>query len=220
MLAGGLGRGDGDEVIRLAARHPATARTIARKLCRRFVDEVDRGDLIAELSAVFLRTDGDIRSVLSTLFRSPHFLDRPGRKLKRPFHLVASALRAVAARSDGAGPLAHLDAMGHLPFDYPLPDGFPDHTDAWTSDMLGRWRFAVDMMSGGLVGTEVPIRELVRATGEGQPAAICGALWRALTGRTPERATVEALLALGGSMEESAAKWLALAAASPEFQWQ
>lgn len=219
-IAGGLGRRDGEEVVDLVARHPATARNLARKLCRRFVADAEPQDLVAELAGVFERTDGDVRQVLAALFRSPHFRERPGRKLKRPFHLVAATLRALAAETDGLGPLAHLEAMGQPPFGHPLPDGFPDHVEAWVSGMLGRWTFAIDLMSGRMPGTRVDVGALVGATKELEPVAVCRALWRALTGRSPAKARMDAMIALGADLPAAGARWLALAVAGPDFQWR
>ena len=45
------------------------------------------------MAASFLHSDGDIASVLKTLFRSPEFAASSGSKFKDPMHFVVSAVR-------------------------------------------------------------------------------------------------------------------------------
>jgi hypothetical protein len=68
-------------------------------------------------------------------------------KFRRPFHLVAALLRALGADvADPLYPLFHLYGMGHVPFDHPQPDGYPDTATAWGSALLPRWRFASELL--------------------------------------------------------------------------
>ena len=81
------------------ARIPATAHFIATKLVRRFVSDSVPPALVDRVAATFARTDGDIRECLRTIFTSPEFFSRAAykAKVKSPFELVVSALRAVGA---------------------------------------------------------------------------------------------------------------------------
>jgi hypothetical protein len=61
-----------------------------------------------------------------------------GNKIKKPFEVVASALRAVSAdftiRRDDSESNSFMDRFrrtGHRPFDWRPPDGFPDFSDYW-----------------------------------------------------------------------------------------
>src|SRR3989338_4268584 len=67
------GRQDGERVLDLVARHPATARFISTKLARRFVSDTPPASLVDKMAATFRETDGDIRAVLRTLFSSEEF---------------------------------------------------------------------------------------------------------------------------------------------------
>ena len=88
------GEREGQEVIHLLATHPSTARFVSTKLARRFVSDEPPQALVDRMAQTFQKTDGDIRAVLQTLFKSPEFWSAPQAKVKTPFEFVASALRA------------------------------------------------------------------------------------------------------------------------------
>src|SRR4051812_32974828 len=60
-LAGGRGIEDGEDVLDILSRSPATAHFIVFKLARRFVSDSPSRALVDHAAQVFLRTDGDIR---------------------------------------------------------------------------------------------------------------------------------------------------------------
>ncbi len=37
----------------------------------------------------------------------------------------------------------YLKRMGHAPFNYPTPEGYPDQASPWMGTLLWRWNFAV-----------------------------------------------------------------------------
>ena len=199
------GAGELDLVLNIIALHPATARHLATKLCRRFIAEAPPADAIAIVADAFLKSSGDLRATLRALFTAPEFRAARGGKFKRPFHFIASALRATAAETDARAPLTvFLDRMGHAPFQYPTPDGYPEEAAPWLGTLLWRWNFAVALSENKIKGTTLDTRQLTeRAGGE-------AGLLAHLLGRkpTPEEQ---------GACAESGAP-LALALASPAFQ--
>src|SRR5262249_11676951 len=72
-ISAGGGMKDGYAVIRLLATHPSTAKFISTKLARKFVSDDPPQALVTRMSQTFLKTDGDIREVLRTMFTSPEF---------------------------------------------------------------------------------------------------------------------------------------------------
>ncbi|MBI5082101.1 MAG: DUF1800 domain-containing protein, partial [Chloroflexi bacterium] len=61
------GQREAERVIEVLATHPNTARFIATKLARRFFADAPPQELIEKAAQVFLKTDGDIRSVLRVI---------------------------------------------------------------------------------------------------------------------------------------------------------
>lgn len=201
----GLGEGDLDRLIDIVAHHPSTARHLATKLCRRFVSDHPSASVVSAVAATFQETRGDIRQVLAALFSHEEFRSSRGGMVKRPFHFVVSALRACGAETD-AGPALqdYLLRMGHAPFQYPTPDGYPQEPEPWMATLLWRWRFASEFAANGIKGTTIGIEPLVQAAGGKRELAAH------LLGRTPTEAEVTAALDSGAP--------LALMLAAPAFQ--
>jgi uncharacterized protein (DUF1800 family) len=224
-IPAGRGIRDGEQVIDIVCRHPSTARFIARKLCRRFVADQGPEPLIARLAEVFLKTDGDMRQVLSALFHSEEFLHGSARKFKRPFDYTVSALRALNADTTGAAVLPYLEKMGQLPYKWTMPDGYPDRVQAWTPSLLARWNFALDLAQGKIPDTSVEPRALASATGAKEPLQVCKMLSRAVLGETLPHEHLQSLAALarksgGTASAQVVQQWLVLLLASPQFQWR
>jgi len=99
---------DGLQVIDLLAHHPSTAAFISRKLAQRFVADDPPKSLVDRMAETFLKTDGDLRAVLQTLFSSPEFLSEAAwqTKVKSPLEMVVSAVRAVGGDVSDAFVLA------------------------------------------------------------------------------------------------------------------
>ncbi len=167
------GIADGEIVLDMLAAHPATAKFIATKLCRRFIGDNPPDSAVKAAADVFLTSGGDIPRVLRTIFASPEFLDAPP-KFKRPFEYMASLFRALDAQLDivpilgkgnkkdqGLVPLGVLKNLGHLPFDHETPEGYSDRSASWTSNMLQRWNLAILTVYGVMPGAKVNITDLI-----------------------------------------------------------
>jgi len=204
-IPAGLGAGDLDLVLDIVCGHPSTARYLAEKLCRRFISDEAPEVSITSTAKAFSNSGGDIRKTLAALFSSQEFLDSRGTKVKRPFHFVISTLRATAARTD-AGPALqdYLVRMGHAPFQYPTPDGYPDEAQPWMATLLWRWKFALDFANRSLKGTSFDEKKLVRSAG-GKTATAAHFLGR--------KATAQEISALSASGNPAA-----LLIACPAFQ--
>jgi uncharacterized protein (DUF1800 family) len=173
----GRGQEEGEAVLDLLARHPSTARFIATKLARRFVSDTPPPALVARAAETFSRTDGDIRAVVRTIVTSPEFFSTAAyrAKVKSPFELVTSALRAMGAAPDATPRTAQLlGRLGQAPFGHQAPNGYPEFGDAWmnTGAILNRINFGVAMGAGRVPGVRLatwpPARELARLPREQQ----------------------------------------------------
>ncbi|MEE8154551.1 MAG: DUF1800 domain-containing protein [Phycisphaerales bacterium] len=156
VIPSGGGEADLDRVIELVCRHPSTARHLAQKLCRWFIADPPPDAAVVSVAGAFASSAGDIKSTLGTLFETEAFGTTRGNLLKRPWRFVVSALRATDAATDGGAPIVEfLHRMGHAPFQYPTPDGYPIEPEPWLGTLLWRWNFALDMMAKRIEGTAV-----------------------------------------------------------------
>jgi uncharacterized protein (DUF1800 family) len=128
---------DGDEVLDLLSRHPATARFISEKLARRFLADTPPEDLVADLAQVFL-THADapdqITHVLRRLVQSEVFSATPPEKVRRPFEFLTALYRATGANISGTSNafVWQLSRAGWQVHTYGPPTGHPDTAGAWT----------------------------------------------------------------------------------------
>jgi uncharacterized protein (DUF1800 family) len=159
-LAPRRGIEDGEQVLDILARHPSTARFIAAKLARRFVSDAPPPELVDRAAATFIRTDGDIRATLREIITSPEFFSTAAyrAKVKSPFELVASALRAMNAAPDTTPRTARLiAALGQPLYLHQAPNGYPETGDAWinTGAILTRINFGLAMAAGRVPGASL-----------------------------------------------------------------
>lgn len=168
-LRAGRGIEDGEEVLDLVSRHPATAQFIARKLVVRFVSDDPPEDLVDRAAATFTRTSGDIREVVRTIVTSPEFFARRAyrAKVKSPFEVTVSALRALGAQADTTPVSAGLvGRLGQPLYGHQAPNGWPETGSAWinTGAILNRINLGLVVASGRVPGAALagwpPFREL------------------------------------------------------------
>jgi uncharacterized protein (DUF1800 family) len=153
----GHGEDEGERVLDMLARHPSTARFIATKLARHFVSDDPPEALVDRCAGTFSKSEGDIRETVRCVVTSPEFFSRSAyrAKVKTPFELVASALRAVNAQPDTTPRSAQIVArLGQPIFGRQTPDGWPDHGDAWmnTGAILNRINFGLALAGGQIPG--------------------------------------------------------------------
>jgi uncharacterized protein (DUF1800 family) len=200
-----LGEIELDRVLRLVAGHSATAHYVGGKLCQRFIADEPPANAVAKVAAEFKRSDGDIPSTLRALFATEEFRSQRGNKFKRPFQYIASTLRATGAKTDsGLNIIDYLRRMGHAPFSYPTPDGYPEPAAPWLGTLLWRWNFALAISENKLPGTKVDATKLRERAGDD------AGLMAHLLGRKPSDAEAQAYHESGAG--------LALMLASPAFQ--
>jgi uncharacterized protein (DUF1800 family) len=128
------GKAEGEEALDILARSPATAHHIAFELAQYFVADEPPQTLVERLATRFLKTDGNIRDVLRTLFASNEFWDSKGAKYKTPYQFVISAVRAAGVPPRNVRPLlGAMDQLGMPLFGCLTPDGYKNTEDAWLS---------------------------------------------------------------------------------------
>ncbi len=203
------GEKDGLQVIDILTHHPSTAHFISKQLAQRFVADDPPPALVERMAQTFLKTDGDLRAVLQTMFASAEFLSEGAwqAKIKSPFEMVVSAIRATGADTIDTTALAQqISNLGEPLYGKVEPNGYPLTGDAWlgTADLLGRLTFANTLVAG-----KVPGVKLDSAHWDGKDIA---AISRDLLGRD---AAPETIAAVSGELPPRSLAVLIIG--SPEF---
>lgn len=160
-LAAGGGEQDGHDLVDWLCRHPATARFVAGKLCRRFVGDSPPQAVIDAAAAAFLDhvdAPDQLARVMRVILLHPSFLQTWGDKVKRPFEIAVSMFRSLGV--DLPFTLAENDNLtgwfyweyyqtGQPLFGWNPPNGYPDDKASWntSSPRVMCWRLANMILS-------------------------------------------------------------------------
>ncbi|MEM9249408.1 MAG: DUF1800 domain-containing protein [Pseudomonadota bacterium] len=199
------------QVLADLARHPDTARHIARKLAVHFVSDTPSAALVAHVAARFVATDGDLLQVYTALVEHPDARRRTRDKVKPPWDFVVTSLRALQPDGSRLAQARTGDVQHHLlrpladmgqPWEAPTgPDGWPETAAHWVTPqgLAGRIGWAMrlpDLL--GAFGTPLP-----------DPRGFADTALGPLAGPTVRFAAQAA---------ETRAEGIALVLLSPEFQ--
>jgi hypothetical protein len=155
-------------VLEMLARHPSTAKFISTKLAQRFVSDTPPQSLVDRMAKTYLKSDGDIREVLQTMFRSPEFWEPVAyrAKVKTPLEFLASVIRATGVEVENALPLVQtLNSMGMPLYGAQPPTGYSSSADAWVNSaaLLGRMNFALALTSNRIPGVTFASQRLLHS---------------------------------------------------------
>jgi len=212
------GFGEIETAVTLLTRQRACASFISGKLATYFVADSPPPALVARMSETFVRTDGDIRAVLRTLFLAPELGGSLGAKFKDPMRFVLSSVRfAYDGRPiSNVRPLLNwLNGLGEAPFARATPDGYPLTEAAWASagQMSRRFEIARLIGSGNARLFEADEGEAA-GTGGGFPQLSNRVYFAAFEPYLA--ASTRTTLAAAVSPQE----WNTLLLASPEFNYE
>ena len=166
LPAGRGAQADGRDLLDVLAAHPATGRFLAGKLCRRLVGDFPPQELVDSAAALWTSLwqspDQIAQVVHHILVERPEFAATWGEKIKRPFEIAASALRAMGTgvrfyQQVPAPPdwddwhpdfrrTAQLhwmyESAGQVLFGWHPPNGHPDVRGAWqcATPRVALWR--------------------------------------------------------------------------------
>ncbi|MBV8834327.1 MAG: DUF1800 domain-containing protein [Acidobacteriaceae bacterium] len=160
VIPAGGGMNDGLKVLDILAHHPSTARFISTQLARRFVADDPPPSLVKRMSETFLKSDGDIREVMTVMVNSPEFWSQGAyrAKIKTPFEMVVSALRATNADVTSGFLIAgELQKLGEPLYRKIEPTGYSSANAEWVSSagLLGRMNFALALTHNRVPGVKV-----------------------------------------------------------------
>ena len=150
-------------------------------------------------------------------------LSRAQPKYKRPANFITSALRLTNTETDGALN-DYLLRMGQLYFNLPTPDGYPDVSAPWQSNLMPRWQFAFELMRDEIGSTKNNLNHLLDVSSTGILVDDVDALTSLLLGAPLERLERDGLIASVHSADSTPEETLQILAAgilaSPAFQWR
>ena len=194
--AGGMK--DGEQVIDLLVHHPSTARFISTKLARRFVSDTPPPALVSRMTETFQSSDGDMRAELKTMIWSPEFWSRESyrAKIKTPFELVVSAVRALGTDVDTPMPLVQwVGRIGEPLYQCQPPTGYSDKADAWvnTGALLNRLNYSLALAGNKMRGARTDVASLLGVETSADPKAALDRAVQVFLGGQAGATTVETL---------------------------
>jgi len=136
------GLGQGEAVLRDLARHEKTAQSISYKLAQHLIADEPPKELVAAMTKTWIKTEGNIKAVVTTLVKHPQSWQSQAQKFKTPREFVVSACRAVNSskvvdQSNLNIALRGLSLMGQKPFAAGSPAGYSQLNRDWLgSDAL------------------------------------------------------------------------------------
>jgi uncharacterized protein (DUF1800 family) len=169
---GESGENEGMQVLHMLATSPATAKFISTKLAVRFVSDTPPLALVDRMAKAFLDSNGDIKTVLRTMFDSPEFWSPEvyRAKMKTPEEFVISAVRASGADVKNAIPLVQsLEKLGMPLYGMQTPNGYSWMAETWvnTGDLVSRMNFALGLSSDRVPGVQTDWNRLLGQTRAG-----------------------------------------------------
>lgn len=126
----------GEAVLRDLVDHPSTAQFVATKLVRHFVADDPPPDDIERVALAFRNSGGDLAAVTVEVMRLDSVWRAPLPKVKTPYEMMLSAIRATGLPPDSVPfdkLFAALTLLDNVPFTAPSPAGWPDKAEDWIS---------------------------------------------------------------------------------------
>jgi uncharacterized protein (DUF1800 family) len=215
-IPAGGGMSDGLKVLDILARNPATAHFISKSLAIRFVSDNPPEELIQKMAATFEKTDGDLREVMLTMLRAPEFWDEANfrSKIKSPFEMVASAVRAVNGDVDFAqGLMNQLNQLGEPLYRKLEPTGYSNAGADWanSASLLARMNFGMALARGRIQGVKVDPAQFGIAVDASR-------IERNILGVDPSPAAKDAIATGLAEQQDLGALAAGLTLGSPDFQ--
>ena len=205
---------DADSLVDLLLAQPANAQFLARRMWYRYAcgDPVPP-DTLDRLTTAY-RPGRDVTALLRALLTDPAFPATRGQLVKQPVEWLVGAARQLGIRpgelpdNDRQQVLAHLDAMGQVPFDPPSVGGWPAGT-AWLTTSATQVRLrAATLLAGRAAApvvaalTAVPAAQ--RADALARLLVVDGFTERTRAVLAPARDDVRRLITLGLASPEYA----------------
>jgi uncharacterized protein (DUF1800 family) len=147
----GRGFAEVEQALDLLCHNPATARHISRQIAIYFAADDPPAALVDRMTQTFTRTDGDIASVLDTLFHAPEFSASLGTRFKDPVRYVFSAVRLAYDTKVivNSAPIQNwFNRLAEGLYNHQTPDGYAMVSTAWSGPGQLMTRFEIARQIG------------------------------------------------------------------------
>jgi len=181
-ILGKTGFYKGDDVLAILLDQPATAKFIARKIYKEFVNEEVDENHVNEIAGVFYKSNYDIKSMMRHIFTADWFYDEKniGAQIKSPVDLLIGLRRSIPMQfEDEAVMLLFQRVMGQLLFYPPNVAGWPGGK-SWIDSSSLMFRMRVPQIILYAQAVNVAPKELTPEMGEGNNYKMTLQLNRAL----------------------------------------
>jgi uncharacterized protein (DUF1800 family) len=136
---------EGETMLNVLINHPSTGRFLATKMLKWLLTPTPTESQIQTIAGAYRATGGNIRLMVRAILNEGWMQTAPA-KLKRPFHLVASGIRAThAVVNNAAAMTTQVRILGQPLFQYETPDGYSDAMEFWVGNMTPRWAFGTTL---------------------------------------------------------------------------
>ncbi len=160
----------GEDVVRILAEHPATAKFMARKLLRFFVMDDPPESMIVRIADSYRANKRDMRVVMRTIFTDKIFRSQRAyhAKIKSPVEVAIGAIKSLQVKHLDDSLPSQIERMGQSLFQPPNVKGWEGGA-AWISSdkMMARFNFASSITAPRLkeIESQTPLSKLLYAEG-------------------------------------------------------
>lgn len=122
----------GKQILNDLARHPSTAEHLCFKMARHFISDNPSKKLVKAMKETWLTTDGNLKSVVTTMIKSNYSWSDHKQKYKTPREFIISAYRAMSIDKVPSNQLiSSLRHLAQTPYQAGSPAGYGDERVNW-----------------------------------------------------------------------------------------
>lgn len=155
------GLAQAEAVLADLANNAATAKHIAAKLARHFVDDNPPESLVNKLSQTYLQSKGNLSAVYRTLIDAAESWQPTPAKFKTPWEWLISSLRGLSKQSlDNMNIAQILNQLGQSVWKPGSPAGFDDVAETWAAPNALLRRVEMSQRLAASMGDKVDARTL------------------------------------------------------------
>jgi uncharacterized protein (DUF1800 family) len=181
-IYGDDGLASGEAALADLARHPATARHIARKFATHFISDNPPAGLVSKLEASFRDTGGDLAALARTLVAEPESWEAAPAKVIPPWDFLVSLHRGLGVEAKAPETMRLAAALGQPIWQVSSPKGWPDADNAWMGPSAVRERLRIaERVARDMPASADPRAVVKDLLGPGASEHTIGAIARAET---------------------------------------